>query len=277
MAVAAALLLAACGSSDAKGDTTTTKAQATTTTTEKATTTTDPKATTTTTSGNVDALDGAFVSSAVAGYELAPDSELTFTFDGDTLSVNAGCNTLSSTYEIADSTLKWTGVPAATMMACDPALEAQDAWITGLLTKGMDAEGIDGGTTLTLTSGDVEITLDAVADSPLTGTTWTLQSTTANDAASSLPADATPPTLTIDEDGTASIFAGCNTGSTKVAITDTQLTFGPIALTRMACPGGASQLEAQVVAVLDGKVAYTIDGEQLTIVNGGNGLVYTAS
>jgi heat shock protein HslJ len=45
----------------------------------------------------------------------------------------------------------------------------------------------------------------------------------------------------------------------------------------MACPGGASQLEAQVVAVLDGKVAYTIDGDQLTLVNGGNGLVYTAS
>jgi heat shock protein HslJ len=148
VAVAAVLLLAACGSSDSadKGDSTTTTAAETTTT---------EKATTTTTSGDVDSLDGAFVSSSVEGHELVPDSQLTFTFDGDTLSVNAGCNTMSSSYEIADSTLSWTGVPAATMMACSDDLTAQDAWITGLLTKGMDADGLDGGTTLTLKSGDV--------------------------------------------------------------------------------------------------------------------------
>ncbi|HWJ98126.1 MAG TPA: META domain-containing protein, partial [Acidimicrobiales bacterium] len=127
--VAAALLLGACGSSDAKGGdaTTTTKARATTT---------DPKATTTT-SGDVDDLHGAFVSSEVTGYDLAPDSELTFTFDGGTLSVNAGCNTMSSGFSIDDRVLAWTGAPAATMMACDEAHTAQDAWITGLLTKGM--------------------------------------------------------------------------------------------------------------------------------------------
>lgn len=274
----AAVLLASCGSSDSGSSdaTTTTKAEAKTTTTD-ATTTTDPKATTTTTSGNVTSLDGAFVSSSVEGYTLAPDSELTFTFDGDTLSVNAGCNTMNSTYQVADSVLKWTGVPAATQMACDDALMAQDTWIAGLLTKGMDAEGIDGGESLTLKSGDVEIVLDAVAAAPITGTTWTLTSTIANDAASSLAADTEPPTLTIDEEGTAGVFTGCNSGSTTVEITETTLTFAPIALTKMACPGGGSALEAQVTAVLDGEVDYTIDGDTLTITNGTNGLVYQAS
>jgi len=277
VAVAAALLLAACGSSDAKGDdTTTTKAPAGTTTTDEATTT-DPEATTTTAAGNVDQLDGAFVSSEVSGYDLAPDSEITLTFDGDTLSVNAGCNTMSSTYALEASVLKWTGTPAATMMACDDALEAQDRWITDLLTEGMDAEGTDGGADLVLTSGDVSITFAAVAASPLTGTAWTLESTIAGDAASSLPAGADPPTLTIDEEGTVGVFAGCNSGSGTVEITDTTLTFSPIALTRMACETDQTFLENQVVAVLDGEVDYTVEGATLTIENGSKGLVYTAS
>jgi len=263
VAVAAALLLAACGSSDAKGDdTTTTKAPAGTTTTDEATTT-DPEATTTTAAGNVDQLDGAFVSSEVSGYDLAPDSEITLTFDGDTLSVNAGCNTMSSTYALEASVLKWTGTPAATMMACDDALEAQDRWITDLLTEGMDAEGTDGGADLVLTSGDVSITFAAV---PVRG-----------DAASSLPAGADPPTLTIDEEGTVGVFAGCNSGSGTVEITDTTLTFSPIALTRMACETDQTFLENQVVAVLDGEVDYTVEGATLTIENGSKGLVYTAS
>lgn len=281
--IAGALLLAACGSSDAKGDdtTTTSKPVAKTTTTEKATTTTttDPKATTTTTSGNVNELDGAFVSSEVTGYDLVPDSELTLTFDGDTLAVNAGCNTMTTTYSLTDSVLKWTGTPAATMMGCDEALTAQDAWITGLLTKGMAAEGIDGGASLTLTSGDVTITLDGVAASPLTGTTWTLTSTIANDAVSSIPAstESDPPTLTIDEEGTVGVFAGCNRGSATVDITDTTLTFSPIALTKMACTGDAGTLETQVTTVLDGEVDYVVDGPTLTITSGTSGLVYTAS
>lgn len=283
VAIAGAFLLAACGSSDAKGDdTTTTKPVDKTTTTEKATTTTsttDPKATTTTTSGNVNELDGAFVSTSVEGYDLAPDSELTLTFDGDNLSVNAGCNTMNSTYTIADSVLKWSGVPMATQMACDEALMAQDTWIAGLLTKGMDAEGLDGGATLTLTSGDVEITLEGVAASPITGTTWTLTGTIANEAVSSIPAaaESSPPTLTIDEEGTVGVFAGCNRGSGTVDITETTLTFSPLALTKMACTGPGAELETQVTTVLDGETDYTVDGETLTITNGTSGLVYTAS
>lgn len=282
LAVAASLALAACGSSDSGSDaTTTTKAPktATTTTTEaKATTTTDPKATTTTAPG-VTSLDGAFISTEVTGYDLAPDSQLTLTFDGDNLSVNAGCNTMNSTYTLKDDVLTWTGVPMSTQMACDDALMAQDTWISGLLTKGVETTAEDEGATLVLTSGDVTITLDGVEPAPLTGTTWTLDGTIANDAVSSLPAggETDPPTLTIDEEGTVGVFAGCNRGSGTVEVADTTLTFSPIALTKMACTGVGGELENQVIAVLDGETTYTVDGENLTIMKGEQGLVYKAS
>jgi heat shock protein HslJ len=275
-----AVVLAACGSSAPSADsTTTTKAKPTASTTDPkaATTTTDPKATTTTDPSNVTELDGAFTSTSTEGYELVADTELTLTFDGDQLSVNAGCNTMGSAYTLEAGVLTWTGVPRATMMACSDDLMAQDTWITDLLTEGVEVEASDGGATLTLTSGDVVITLAGVASSPITGTTWTLDGTIANDAVSSLPAGVDAPTLTIDEDGTAAVFAGCNRGSTTVDVAESTLTFSPVAVTKMACSGAAAQVEAQVLAVLDGEVEYAIDGDVLSITSGTDGLMYRAS
>ena len=64
---------------------------------------------------------------------------------------------------------------------------------------------------------------------------------------------------------TAAVEAGCDTGSAPVTITDTTITFGPLVLTRMACPEPQTTLENTVVAVLDGEVTYTIDGDTLQL------------
>ena len=42
--------------------------------------------------------------------------------------------------------------------------------------------------------------------------------------------------ITIADDGTVAVNTGCNTGSGSVEVTDTTLTFGPIRITKMACP-----------------------------------------
>ncbi|WP_421121747.1 META domain-containing protein [Aquihabitans daechungensis] len=264
----AALVLAACGSSDAGSDTggedtSTTKAAGS-----------GERTTTTTTSATSEAgLDHTqFRATDVTGYEPVADSQLVMTFDDGHLSVNAGCNTIGSAYTFTDGTLTWTGEPMATQMACTDELVAQDTWLTDLLTGGVDAE-LDGGT-LTLTSDEVTIALEAVADSPLTGTAWTLDGTIADEAVASIPAGAKPPTLTIGEDGTAQVFTGCNTGSTTVEIADDTLTFAPMAMTRMACEEAAMELEAQVTQVLEGEATYAIEGATLTIRNGDLGLVY---
>lgn len=264
LGVVAVLALAACGSSGP--------------TSSKDDPTTAPKGTTTTAaagSGELE-LDGkAFTATGVEGYEPVADSQLTLTFEDGNLAVNAGCNTMTSAYSVEGGKLAWTGTPAATMMGCENDLMNQDTWLIDLFTKGVDAtlEGDE----LTLTSGDVTITLSEVADAPLEGTTWTLESTVANEAVASFATPAAgAPTLTIAEDGTAKVFTGCNNGSTTVEVTDTTLTFAPMALTRMMCED-ASEVEAAITTVLDGETTYVIDGNSLTITNGDTGLVYTAT
>jgi heat shock protein HslJ len=271
--VVAAFVLAACGSSDSGSDaTTTTKAKG------EGSTSTSPSTSTTKAANGAGELDGqSFIATGIEGYEPVADSDLTVTFEDGQMAVNGGCNTLGSGYTFDDGTLKWDGEPRATMMGCSEELMAQDTWLTALFTKGVDAT-LDGDT-LTLTQDDVTITLTAVADAPLTNTTWTLTGTIANEAISSIPADAeaNPPTLTIDDDANVGVFAGCNRGSTTVEITDTTLTFSPIALTKMFCEGSAGELETHVTTVLDGETTYTVDGDTLRIMNGDQGLEYTAS
>lgn len=221
-------------------------------------------------------LDGrTFLSTSVTGHDLVADSVIRLTFDGPVLAVNAGCNTMTTEYAVSDGTLAWTGEPAATMMGCEEDLMAQDAWLSGLLTEGLPAT-LDGAT-LTLESADVTIELEEEADTEVLGTTWTLETLIANEAASSLPADVDPPTLVIADDGTATVFAGCNTGGTTVTVGETTLTFDPMRLTMMACEGEAATVEAAVVAVLDGEVEMVVSGETLTLTKGDLGLTFRAT
>jgi heat shock protein HslJ len=125
-----------------------------------------------------DALEGrTFLSQSVAGYELAPGGEtIRLTFEEGRLGASAGCNQMSSDVEVDGSTLSWSGEPMSTMMGCSEELMAQDAWLTELLTGGMEVT-LDG-PSLVLVAGDVTIELldeqDAAPDQPLTSTTWTL-------------------------------------------------------------------------------------------------------
>jgi heat shock protein HslJ len=231
---------------------------------------------------DADALVGrAFRSQSVTGYELAEGGEtIVMTFEDDLLGVSAGCNSMSSSFAIDGSTLAWVGDPVSTMMGCPDELAAQDAWLSELLVGGVEAE-LDGNR-LVLAADDVVIELldeeEAVPDRPIAGTTWTLESIVEGEAASSVPADVEPPTLEVGDDGAATVFTGCNRGGTEVVVADdgASATFGPLALTRMACPGAAAEVEATVLAVLDGDVEVAVDGDQLTVAKGDAALVYRA-
>ncbi len=217
----------------------------------------------------------AFTSTDVTGYELVADTEIALAFEADSISTQAGCNTQNGGYTITDGVLE-VGVMMATMMACDEALMDQDEWLSDFLTSGPEI-ALDG-ETLTLTGSDATITLAAVQPATLEGTTWLLTGTMATEAISSLPAGAEA-SLTIT-DGQAAIQTGCNSGSASVEITDTTMTFGPVALTMMACPDDLMALEASVIAVLDGEVTYEVTGDTLSIrkdaADGEIGLEYTA-
>jgi heat shock protein HslJ len=229
----------------------------------------------------VEALDGrTFVSQQVEGYDLVDGSAINLSFDGDMLGANAGCNQMTSSYELDATTLRWSGTPAATMMACEDALMTQDQWLAELLTAGAQAR-LEANT-LTLSADAVTITLldesEASPDQPIVGTVWTLDSVITGETVASVPTDVGPPTLTFTEDARVEVYAGCNRGSggAEVAADGSTITFEPIATTRMACSPDAMDLEASVLAVLDGEVAAEVDGGSLTLTKGDAGLVYRA-
>ncbi len=217
-----------------------------------------------------------FVSSNVTGYDLVEGSEITMAFDDAGVSVNAGCNTMNGEYEITDGTLV-AGPFASTMMACDEPLMAQDMWLSEFLSAS-PAISVDG-STLSLTGDETTITLDEVEPAALVGTTWVVSGTVANEAITVGLVDSEA-SMTITDDQ-AQIDTGCNTGSSTVEITDTTITFGPIALTMMACDEELTRLETSVVSVLQGEVAYEIDGNSLSLRSGDGadqiGLEFTAS
>src|SRR5262249_17368495 len=100
-----------------------------------------------------------FVSTSVTGHNLVPGTSVTLTFEGPMLAVSAGCNTMSGAYTLENSTLRWTGLPLSTLMACEPALEAQDQWLASFLQAGAAASLT--GNQLSLTSNSVTMKLTA--------------------------------------------------------------------------------------------------------------------
>lgn len=219
-----------------------------------------------------------FVSTDVTGYDLVEGSEITMNFLDDAVSVNAGCNTMNGGYEITDGTFV-AGQFAMTMMACDDPLMAQDTWLSEFLASSPSIS-LDG-STLSFSGDDVTITLDEIEPAALVGTTWTVTGTVANEAVSSVPMDSTA-SITIADDGTVAVDTGCNTGSGSVEVGDDTLTFGPIAITMRACADEAvNQLEASMLAVLQGEVTYEIDGSNMSLRSGEGadevGLELTAS
>lgn len=211
----------------------------------------------------------------------ANGSTITVTFENGRISVNAGCNTMSAGVTVEDDVLVLDGAMASTQMACDTELMNQDAWLSQFLSSKPEVT-VDG-STMTLTSGESELTLTdrkvAQPDLPLEGTAWSLESmgsgTGANGSVSSVPAGVTS-TLTV-EGSKLLLKAGCNSGSGSVEVTDTTMKIGPIATTKMMCPPDAMSVETAVLAVLTGTVKYSIDSSQLTITGATGSLTYTGA
>jgi heat shock protein HslJ len=191
------------------------------------------------------------------------------------ISASGGCNSMGGPYAIEGDRLVERQL-AMTEMACVTALMDQDAWLANLL----DGATIRlEGDTLTLAKPAAALTLVdrevADPDRPLTGTRWVVDGLVEGDAVSSVPAGVVA-ALTFSA-GRVDVESGCNRGGGAVSVTDATLTFGPIALTRMACEAGAMEVERLVSEVLSGGVPYTIEAGTLTLDAGAAGLTLRAA
>ena len=82
----------------------------------------------------VDALRGTWtaVNDVGAPAPVVEGSVVSLTFDGPALRVATGCNTLTGTVRVVDSTLVVDGL-GGTEMGCEPALMRQEAWVAEML------------------------------------------------------------------------------------------------------------------------------------------------
>ena len=165
-------------------------------------------------------------------------------------------------------------------MACEPAaLMDQDTWLSAVLTS-RPTVTLDGDT-LTLTADGTVITFvdreSANPDLPLEGTTWNVEGLVSNDAVSSIPAGGRVPTLRFDG-GTVAVDTGCNTGPAPTRPPATEITFGPIALTRMACRAtGSAQTERRSSPSSPARRPRRSRPTCSRLTNGANGLVLRAA
>jgi len=206
-------------------------------------------------------LDGAsFVATEVTGtHTIAPNSTITLTFEGGSLSANAGCNTMAGRYLAVGGKLTAPQL-ASTMMACDDALMAQDTWLAAFLASG-PTYTLDGDT-LTLTNGTDTVVLGPAPSGAqvLESTGWKVTDVqTITDQANTMTA--VDPTLSAwmrFQDGEVAFNNSCNLGGGPVEIGDDTLTFGALRTTLIFCDGPSGQLEQTMSAVLQGETTYSI-------------------
>lgn len=239
----------------------------------------DDSASTQPTSQPVPAIDGiTYLSESITGHELVEDSRLRISFDAGNMSADAGCNQMGGPYEVVDGELV-LGDVVMTEMACvdPPGLMEQEQWYAEFLSS-RPSLATDGDR-LTLATDDVTVVfLDreiADPDRPLEGTTWMVDGVIDDQTVSSVPAGGS----LLFGDGSVQVATGCNngSGSFELSADGTSLTFGPIALTRMACADEeGTRLEQSMMDVLQGTVEFEIVVAGMTLTRGDKGLQLVA-
>jgi len=115
----------------------------------------------------------------------------------------------------------------------------------------------------------------ASATAPLTnpdlvGTEWVL-----GDLPGQVLADVRP-TISFSGDGTVTGNAGCNTFNGTYTVDGSNLTFGPLASTKMACEGAKGTLETAFLGAVQATTAYEItDAGELKLTAGATTLTFT--
>jgi heat shock protein HslJ len=213
-------------------------------------------------------------------YPLVKGSVVRLSFTGDAISASGGCNSMGGAAHLDGDVLVVDGPMSMTEMACKEPLMAQDTWLSDLLAArpvlALDVDQL----TLTTDTYTVQMIDEKTAnpDRALEGTEWTLTGMLSGSedtgAVSSIPQGVTATLLFAD--GQLSGNDGCNAVMGQYQVDGDQITVSNLGGTLKGCTGGAQEVESHVLAVLDGTMTYTIDGNQLSLVNGGAGLYLSA-
>lgn len=190
--------------------------------------------------------------------------EATAAFTAKTISGSTGCNSYTGPYTLKGSDLD-IGPVASTLIGCDGDRAVVEAAYLKLL-ESVAGFAIDGDTLNLTGPGDrVILTFAKATPTALTGTTWT--ATTINNGkggAESVVADSTV-TAVFGDDKTVSGNGGCNTYNGPYTLEGSTLTFGALAATKKDCELSLTTQESAYLAALSRVATYSIRGEVLEL------------
>ncbi len=220
-----------------------------------------------------------FLSTALKNHDLVPGTRLWLSFpEQGQIAAQAGCNHLFGKLAFDGDKFVVTGM-GSTDMGCEQARGDQDQWLNAFLTS-KPTYRLQGDQ-LTLTSGQVEITLldrsVAEPDRLLVGPKWTVTSLIDGEAASSVPSGVIA-VLTFSQDGKVSGNTGCNVLTGDAKVNGDKITFGALITSKRMCIEPAGPVEGHVLAVLQGEVSWRIEANKLVLTHpSGRGLELTAA
>jgi heat shock protein HslJ len=188
-------------------------------------------------------------------------------FDDGRLSGSAGCNRLLGSYTRDGASLKLAPNMASTMMACPPPLMAQEQAVTRALAATAAYQLADAGLMLLDAAGRPVLTFRELAPEPLAGTRWRLTHYNNGKGGVTTVLEGTEIALMLGADGQLSGKACNNYRGGYVVDGDVFQLEGPIAATKMACPGpeGTGAQESAYFDALERVAAYRISGDELTL------------
>jgi heat shock protein HslJ len=121
---------------------------------------------------------------------------------------------------------------------------------------------------LAIVAGCAITSREATMDLP--GTSWTLVELDGAEAVGE-----TPPSIAFTDEGGVTGSTGCNTFNGEVTIDGSELSFGPLATTRMACVDpAASEQEQAFLLAMEGVTGHTIDGAGRLVLTGDASLTF---
>lgn len=198
--------------------------------------------------------DTTWVVTGIDGSPSLPDYQPTIAFGaGGELSGDNGCNLFSGSYTLSGTTLTLTP-GAQTMMACTDAGRAEQETAFGAaLASVASVRSAGDGLELLDSGGRVALSLAPVPPVELAGTSWLLAGVV--DVSSiSAPAEGTTVTLGFEADNVSG--KACNSFRGGYELSGSDITFSPLASTRMMCnEPGVMEQEALVLELLQAATA----------------------
>ncbi|WP_077800311.1 META domain-containing protein [Streptomyces sp. JHA26] len=185
----------------------------------------------------------------------APDTARVRIDDDGEAAGSTGCNTFGARADVDGERVRFSDA-AFTERGCEKTSMDFEKSLGRVLAGGpLTADTADDRLTLTTSAGDA-VRLSRPEDAPLYGTEWTVTA----------PAGQGRAHLTFDKEaGTVSGRLACNHVEAGATVRDGHITLGAPVTTRMVCEDSLMDAEKRTLHLFEGRVAYRIDHETLTL------------